>query len=80
LQETITPFILKNIKKQLAFGFKQDSCICIGGEKNFKFLTALNKEYNFFDTIIPVPHPRFILQYRRKQKDMYIRQYLEALK
>jgi len=79
LQEVITPFILKNIKKQLSFGFKQDRCICIGGEKNYKFLDALNKEYGFFKTIIPVPHPRFILQYRRKQKDMYIRQYLEAL-
>jgi hypothetical protein len=80
LQQVITPFVIVNIKKQLGFGFKTDRCICIGGEKNFKFLTALNKEYNFFGEIVPLPHPRFILQYRRKQKDLYVQQYLNALK
>ncbi|MEI9911371.1 MAG: uracil-DNA glycosylase family protein [Bacteroidota bacterium] len=80
LQESIMPFIIKNIKKQLAFGFKTDRCICIGGEKNFKFFTALNKEYRFFQSVIPLPHPRFILQYRRKQKELYTRQYIEVLR
>ena len=80
LQQAITPFIIENIKKQLSYGFKTDRCICIGGEKNFKFLTALNKEYYFFEEIIPLPHPRFILQYRRKQKDSFVQQYLDALK
>ena len=80
LQEAITPFIIENIKKQLSFGFKTDRCICIGGEKNFKFLSALNKEYGFFKNIIPLPHPRFILQYRRKQKELFVGQYMEALK
>jgi hypothetical protein len=78
LQEAIRPFVIENMQKQIAMGFKKDRCICIGGEKNFKFLSALNKEYNFFEEIIPLPHPRFILQYRRKQKDAYIQQYLEA--
>ena len=80
LQQAITPFIVNNLKKQLAFGFKTDRCICIGGEKNFKFLSGLNSEYNFFEEIIPLPHPRFILQYRRKQKEIFIQQYLKALK
>ena len=80
LQESLTPFIMDNIKKQISFGFKTDRCICIGGEKNFKFLSGLNKEYHFFEEIIPLPHPRFILQYRRKQKDLYVQQYLKALR
>jgi hypothetical protein len=79
LQKVITPFIIKNIQKQLAFGFKKDRCLCIGGEKNFKFLAELNKEHGFFNEIIPLPHPRFILQYRRKQKEVYLDQYLAAL-
>lgn len=79
LQKAITPFITENIKKQLGFGFKRDHCICIGGEKNFKFFRALNREYDFFEEITPLPHPRFILQYRRKQKNLYIEQYLAAL-
>lgn len=80
LQEKVTPFILENIQKQISFGFKTDCCFCVGEDKNFKFLSSLNDKYNFFGKIIPLPHPRFILQYRRKQKEKYIQQYLSALK
>jgi hypothetical protein len=80
LLQAVSPFIIEQLQKQLSFGFLTDRCICIGGEKNFKFLSALNKEHGFFETIIPLPHPRFILQYRRKQKEKYIQQYLEALR
>lgn len=80
LQQAVTPFITDCIKKQVAMGFDTKKCICIGGEKNFKFLTSLNTEHKWFDEIVPLPHPRFILQYRRKQKDKYIHQYLSALR
>jgi hypothetical protein len=79
LQKAVTPFILDSIQKQIAFGFKTDRCFCIGEEKNYKFLTALNDKYSFFKRIIPLPHPRFIMQYRRRQKENYIHQYLSAL-
>jgi hypothetical protein len=80
LLEAVTPFIVDCINKQVAMGFNTERCICIGGEKNFKFLSGLNNEYKWFNEIIPLPHPRFILQYRRKQKDKYIQQYLSALR
>jgi hypothetical protein len=79
LQKALKAFIIENINKQLSFGFKTDYGICVGGEKNFKFLTALNNEQHWFKEIIPLPHPRFILQYCRRQKEKYIRQYLLAL-
>ena len=79
LQKAVTPFIIDTINKQVSFGFKTDYCICVGGEKNYKFLTALNDEQKWFKKIVPLPHPRFILQYRRKQKNKYIHQYLLAL-
>jgi len=80
LQRTITPFITDSIKKQVLLGFKTDYCICIGGDKNLKFLSSLNEEYKFFEKIIPLPHPRFIMQYRRKQKEKYLDQYLSVLR
>ena len=79
LMNTVTPFIIDSIQKQISFGFKTDRCFCVGGEKNFKFLSALNEKHHFFETIIPLPHPRFILQYRRKQKEKFLEQYLSAL-
>lgn len=80
LINAVTPFITDCINKQLAIGFKTGTCICIGGEKNFKFLLKLNERHKWFDKIIPVPHPRFVLQYRRKQKDKYIEEYLSAMR
>jgi hypothetical protein len=79
LQEAVTPFIVNCINQQYAWNFNRRSCICIGGEKNFKFLSALNEKHNWFKDIYALPHPRFIQQYRRKQKPGYIRVYLEVL-
>ena len=47
-------------------------------QKNFKFLQRLNAENHLFEEIIPLSHPRFVMQYRLKRKDEYIRQYLDA--
>jgi Domain of unknown function (DUF4918) len=80
LSKAVTPFIVETTRQQLSFNFYTDYCICIGGEKNFNFLSLLNEKYHWFTQIIPVPHPRFIMQYRRKEKDNYIREYLTALK
>jgi Domain of unknown function (DUF4918) len=79
LMKAVTPFIIESIRQQLSFNFKKDYCICIGGEKNFTFLSALNENYHWFEKIVPLPHPRFIMQYRRKEKEDYIHQYLLAL-
>lgn len=80
LQKRVTPFIIECINKLVAIGFNTDKCLCIGGEKNFKFLSGLNNDHHWFGEIVPLPHPRFILQYRRKQKEQYIQQYLSAMR
>src|SRR6187551_321626 len=48
LLNAVTPFIIDCINKQVAIGFKTEKCLCIGGEKNFKFLSSLNNEYRWF--------------------------------
>jgi len=80
LQEAVTPFIIESIEKQLRFPVDRSICLCIGGEKNFKYLSGLNEKHNWFIKIIPLPHPRFIMQYRRKQIDSFIQIYLDAFK
>lgn len=79
LAKAITPFAVDTINKQVSFGFTTDHCYCIGEDKNYKFLSMLNEEYRWFNTIIPLPHPRFIMQYRRKQTQQFIQRYLVAL-
>jgi len=79
LQKTVTPFIVETIQQQLNMGLSSDTCFCIGGEKNYKFLTELNEKHKFFRNILPLAHPRFIMQYRRKNKEGYVNEYLKIL-
>jgi hypothetical protein len=80
LQQAVKQFIISSIEKQLSFPVDNSVCLCIGGEKNYKFLSKLNEEHGWFSEIIPLPHPRFIMQYRRKYIPEFIQLYLDALK
>ena len=71
-------FIIDNLKKQLDFGIDRKSCFCLGTGKNFRYLFQLNNEFGFFKEIVPLEHPRYIMQYKLKNKDLYIARYLDA--
>lgn len=75
-----TPFIIESLKKQLSLGIYLNKAICLGAGKNYQFFQKLNKEYGFFEEIIPLEHPRFIIQYKSKFKEEYIQKYVETLK
>ena len=80
LLKAIEPFIIENLTELFSFNVNREICICIGGEKNFKYLSSLNNRYNWFQEIVSLPHPRFIMQYKRKFLDDYIKRYLNVLK
>jgi hypothetical protein len=79
LQKALKPFIVKSIQTQLAFGLSAKTCYILGEGKNFNYVQKLNEEYQLFERLIPLPHPRFIMQYKRKQLSSYVKQYLHAL-
>jgi hypothetical protein len=80
LTTTVYAFIVQSIRKQLEFPIKRDVCFCLGTGKNFDFLNKLNSELHFFGRIIPLDHPRFVMQYKAKQKLTYIGKYIDRLK
>ncbi|EFP2886923.1 SMUG2 DNA glycosylase family protein [Listeria monocytogenes] len=80
LQTALKSFILESIRRQIDFGIDTSVCYCIGSGENFHFLSKINDEHHFFGTIIPLEHPRFIMQYNSKNKDVYMKKYLCALK
>jgi hypothetical protein len=80
LQEAVMPFIRESLEKQLDFGIIRNAGFCIGTGKNFKFLSELNEKYGYFRKMVPLEHPRFIMQYKAKQKGAYISKYVEELK
>lgn len=78
LQEAVTPYILSTLKEQIAWGMRTDVAFCLGTGKNFKFLNALNAEHCLFDKLVPLEHPRYVVQYRSKFMDDYVDKFLAA--
>lgn len=79
LQEAIRPVVTRWIKKLVATGMRTDIACCIGTGKNLAFLHKLNAEHHFFERILPLEHPRFVMQYRYKRLDEYIAKYVKAV-
>jgi len=72
LVKSIKPFIVSNLVKQIGLGINSRKCYCLGQGKNYEYLKMLNLELKLFDEIIPLPHPRWVMQYRRKKLDEII--------
>jgi hypothetical protein len=79
LYNSVYDFICESISKQIKFGISTDVCFCMGNNKNFFYLNELNSKMKFFNKIVPLEHPRFIVQYRLKKIDEYVDKYLKAL-
>lgn len=71
-------FIISSLKKQIAFGIDTTTCYVLG-KKNAKFLSKINEEMKFFDTIVVFDHPRYIVQYKSRLKEDYLDEYLKYL-
>jgi hypothetical protein len=78
LMEMLQEFILTHLRIQIGFGCRTDKVFCLGQGKNFAYLTALNDRQKMFEQVIALPHPRWIMQYRLKRKEEFLRQYLDA--
>jgi hypothetical protein len=78
LENSIKDFVVSSMKQQLEFGIERNAVFCLGEGKNFAYVSKLNTECKFFDKVIPLSHPRFIMQYKLKKKDDYINAYLSS--
>ncbi len=78
LTNAVYDFIINNIEHQIRLGIETDVCFCFGTGKNENFLRKMNEKEKFFKNIIALEHPRFIMQYKSKMKQIYIDKYLAA--
>ncbi|MDR0421658.1 MAG: SMUG2 DNA glycosylase family protein [Proteiniphilum sp.] len=77
LFEKLTPFMLESLRKHIAVGL-DTSEVYILGKKNADFIRRLNRDGKLFDRMTVLEHPRYIQQYRSKEKQLYIDKYLQA--
>jgi hypothetical protein len=73
------PFMIDCIRRQQASMPSVSTCFCLGEGENFRQFSRLNEKHRFFGKIIPLPHPRWIMQYRRKKIKEYVDVYIDKL-
>lgn len=78
LLQTLKPFLLQMISSQLEFRANRNVAIVLGSGKNSTIFQDLNREGKFFKHIYALEHPRFIMQYRKKKVQEYLRKYKEV--
>ncbi len=79
LFEAVKDFMIDSLKKHISLNI-DTSEVFILGKKNAEFISKLNKEAQLFDTMTVLEHPRYIQQYKSKEKQLYIDKYILALK
>jgi hypothetical protein len=79
LMKAFEPFMLRCIRRQLVTMPTYSVCYCLGEGENYKYFSRINNWHGFFKEIIPLPHPRWVMQYRRKKMDEYVKLYVEKL-
>ncbi|WP_166334676.1 SMUG2 DNA glycosylase family protein [Sphingobacterium chungjuense] len=78
LFEMVKDFMIASLRKHISLGLDTSEVIVLG-KKNTQFIHKLNQEVKLFDRLITVDHPRYIQQYKSREKELYIDKYLMAL-
>jgi hypothetical protein len=79
LQKSLEKFIIQSIHQIVELGVTREKAFCLGEGDNFKYFLKLNEKEKIFNEIIPLAHPRFIMQYKRKFVGDYVKDYLRKL-
>ena len=78
LLDAIENFIISSLEKQLGFGIDTSACFVLG-KKNARYFNPINKDGKLFESLTVLNHPRYIEQYKSKQRSRYISEYLDEL-
>jgi hypothetical protein len=78
LFRTTKPFIVQSLRDQVSLGVSPKVAIVLGSGKNRAVFESLNGEHGFFESVLALDHPRFIVQYRRSRIEEYLRKYEET--
>lgn len=75
----VKDFMIHSLKKHISLNL-DTSEVFIMGKKNADFISKLNQEAHLFEKMTVLEHPRYIQQYKSKEKHLYIDNYILALK
>ena len=78
LFQDVKEFMITSLQKHIGLGL-DTSEVFVLGKKNADFIHKLNKEKKMFDKLTVLEHPRYVQQYKSKEKQLYIDKYILAL-
>lgn len=76
--EALWPTITDTVRTQIDFGYNRRIAVCLG-RKNETYLRRLNDQQGFFERIVTLDHPRYILQYKARDVPIYLEKYIATL-
>ncbi len=78
LFEMVKDFMTESLKQHISLGL-DTSQVYVLGKKNALFIQKINAEAKLFDRIKILEHPRYIQQYKSRDKQLYIDKYILTL-
>lgn len=78
LFEMVKDYMILSLKKHISLGL-DTSEVYILGKKNADFIKKINTEAKLFGSLKILEHPRYIQQYKSKEKQHYIDKYILTL-
>ena len=72
-------YMIETLQKHIALGLETNKVFVLG-KKNATYLDKLNQEANLFQEMVVLEHPRYIEQYKSKEKQLYIDKFITLLK
>ncbi|HUI32227.1 MAG: SMUG2 DNA glycosylase family protein [Dysgonamonadaceae bacterium] len=78
LFEALKDYMIMTLKEHINLGL-DTSEVFVLGVKNGQFIHKLNKETKLFESLKILEHPRYIQQYKFKEKQTYIDKYILTL-
>lgn len=79
LLRAVEPFIVQSIDFLVRGPIDRTVVFSLGQGPNVQVLSRLNARCGWFEHIVALPHPRFVIQYRRRDMARYIAEYRRAL-
>lgn len=79
LFNAVKNFMIQSLKDHISLGL-DTSEVFVLGKKNADFIHKINRKEKLFDKLTVLEHPRYIQQYKSREKQYYIDKYILTLK
>ena len=76
LMDLTSSFMIESMQHHFSLGLNTDEVFVLG-KKNAECLARLNQKHQLFKNMVVLEHPRYIQQYKFRDRQFYIDKYLE---